>query len=178
MKTAGGPCRAGLPTAKADSRAHASKTSTRGRRAGDTLNGHEQGAGWVHPLWTPRVDRDMPHEAWDARETLAPALAAQVPAVAERREGRGWRRRSWDVHNRNSHSRLHGGDARAQIGRDSQTGWTERAPRLAQGSAVVDCNSMKVQRGRKRETARRWLQCHVECHQCPLVSGGASRQYT
>ena len=69
------------PTA-GDPRARASKTSTRGRRTSDTLNGHEHTGGFVHG--GPRVlIKNVPHEAWDAREPLARALAAPV-------DGRGW----------------------------------------------------------------------------------------
>ena len=41
---------------------------------------------------------DVLHEAWDARTSPARALVAPVEALAEGREGWGWRMRSWARH--------------------------------------------------------------------------------
>ena len=49
MTSPAGPCSAGLPAPIAHPSARTSKASTRGRRAGGALGGHEQGAsGFVH----------------------------------------------------------------------------------------------------------------------------------
>ena len=63
--------------------APASKTSTRGRRVGHKLDGHEQGAGGFVNGRPGVLNGDMPHETWDARESFAWALVAPVVLVAE-----------------------------------------------------------------------------------------------
>ena len=54
---------------------NATKTSTGGRCAGDTLNGDEQGARGFVDGGANMLVREVPHEARDARESFARALA-------------------------------------------------------------------------------------------------------
>ena len=74
-------------------------TSTGGRCAGDTLDGHTQGAGRFVDCGASVLTREVPHEAWDDHRGRAGKLG-----VAEA---------LWGRRNRGSHSRLHCGDAHA-----------------------------------------------------------------